>query len=43
MADEVVRPSYVVLDNFILRLVNGYQMPTWQESLQEYIKEIKED
>ena len=34
MADEVVRPSYVVLDNFILRLVNGYQMPTWQESLQ---------
>lgn len=43
MTNEVVRPSYVVLDNFILRLVNGYQMPSWQESLQEYLAQIKED
>ncbi len=40
--DEMIRPAYAVLDNFILRLVNEYEMPDWKESLDEYLKEIKE-
>lgn len=40
--DETIRPAYAVLDNFILRLVNEYEMPNWKESLNEYLKEIKE-
>lgn len=39
---EVFRPTYAVLDNFILRLVNEYEMPDWNRSLDEYLKEIKE-
>jgi dTDP-4-dehydrorhamnose reductase len=38
----MIRPAYAVLDNFILRLVNEYEMPDWKESLDEYLKEIKE-
>ena len=33
-----VRPAYVVLDNFILRIIDVYEMPTWQKSLREYLK-----
>lgn len=40
--DKTIRPAYAVLDNFILRLVNEYEMPDWKESLNEYLKEIKE-
>lgn len=40
--DNTIRPAYAVLDNFILRLVNEYEMPDWKESLNEYLKEIKE-
>lgn len=43
LLDDVVRPAYAVLDNFILRLVNGYQMSNWQVALQEYLAEIKEE
>ena len=39
--DNTIRPAYAVLDNFILRLVNEYEMPDWKESLNEYLKEIK--
>lgn len=42
-SDETIRPAYAVLDNFILRLVNEYEMPDWKESLDEYLEEIKED
>ena len=37
-----VRPAYAVLDNFILRLVNEFEMPDWKTSLDEYLKDIKE-
>lgn len=33
-----VRPTYAVLDNFILRIIDVYEMPTWQKSLREYLK-----
>ena len=33
------RPAYAVLDNFILRIIDLYQMPEWKESLQEYMNE----
>lgn len=36
---ESVRPAYAVLDNFILRIIDVYDMPDWKESLQEYIEE----
>lgn len=32
------RPAYAVLDNFILRIIDVYEMPTWQESLKEYLE-----
>ena len=36
---ESVRPAYAVLDNFILRIIDVYDMPDWKESLREYIEE----
>ena len=36
------RPDYAVLDNFILRIINVYEMPTWRESLREYMNSRKE-
>lgn len=32
------RPAYAVLDNFILRIIDVYDMPTWQESLKEFME-----
>lgn len=32
-----VRPAYAVLDNFILRIINTYEMPKWKKSLEEYM------
>ena len=32
------RPAYAVLDNFILRIIDVYEMPTWQESPKEYLE-----
>ena len=37
-----VRPDYAILDNFILRIMNVYEMPHWKESLREYMDEWKE-
>ena len=37
------RPAYAVLDNFILRIIDVYQMPTWKESLKEYMSEREEE
>ncbi len=34
-----VRPAYAVLDNFILRIINVYDMPDWKVSLEEFMKE----
>ena len=31
------RPAYAVLDNFILRIINVYEMPDWRASLKEYM------
>ena len=38
-----VRPPYAVLDNFILRIIEVYDMPDWRESLKEYMDERTED
>lgn len=38
-----VRPDYAILDNFILRIMNVYEMPHWKESLREYMEEWKEN
>ncbi len=35
-----VRPAYAVLDNFILRILDRYQMPDWKESLEKYMNEM---
>lgn len=35
---SAVRPTYAVLDNFILRIINMYQMPDWKTALEEYFK-----
>lgn len=37
-----VRPAYAVLDNFILRIIDVYDMPDWKTSLKEFIEEKKE-
>lgn len=36
------RPPYAVLDNFILRIIDIYEMPDWKASLEEYMRELKE-
>ena len=36
------RPAYAVLDNFILRIINVYDMPEWKTSLREYMNERTE-
>lgn len=38
-----VRPPYAVLDNFILRIIEVYDMPDWKESLKAYMDERRED
>ena len=39
---STTRPDYAVLDNFILRIIDVYEMPEWKKSLEEYIEEWKE-
>lgn len=36
------RPAYAVLDNFILRIIDLYEMPGWKDSLREYMEKRKE-
>ena len=36
------RPTYAVLDNFILRIIDVYEMPGWKDSLEEFMKEKRE-
>lgn len=36
------RPAYAVLDNFILRIIDLYEMPKWKDSLKEYMEDRKE-
>ena len=40
---SAVRPPYAVLDNFILRIIDMYDMPDWKESLEEFMKERTEN
>ena len=35
---SAVRPTYAVLDNFILRIIDMYDMPDWKASLEAYFK-----
>ena len=37
------RPDYAVLDNFILRIIDVYDMPNWKDSLKEYIESWKKE
>lgn len=37
------RPAYAVLDNFILRIIEVYDMPQWKDSLAEFMNEKMED
>ena len=37
-----VRPAYAALDNFILRVIDVYDMPDWKTSLKEYMEESRE-
>ena len=39
---SAVRPPYAVLDNFILRIIDMYDMPDWKESLEEFMNERTE-
>lgn len=39
---SAVRPPYAVLDNFILHIIDMYDMPDWKESLEEYMNERTE-
>lgn len=34
-----VRPAFAVLDNFIMSMIDIYEFPAWQESLEEYLEE----
>lgn len=36
------RPAYAVLDNFILRIIDVYDMPQWKDSLAEFMNEKME-
>ena len=38
-----VRPAYALLDNFILRIIDVYEMPEWRASLEEYMNERMEE
>ena len=35
------RPAYAVLDNFILRIIDVYEMPGWKDSLEEFMKKTE--
>ena len=39
---SAVRPPYAVLDNFLLRIIDMYDMPDWKESLEEFMNERTE-
>lgn len=39
---SAVRPPYAVLDNFIFRIIDMYDMPDWKESLEEFMNERTE-
>ena len=34
------RPNYSALDNFILKISDIYEFPTWQKALSDYINEM---
>ncbi|MDO5695898.1 MAG: dTDP-4-dehydrorhamnose reductase [Eubacteriales bacterium] len=41
--NAVYRPDYSVLENFLLRVGNLYEFPTWEEDLTDYMKEVYGD
>ncbi len=38
-SDSTDRPPYSVLDNYMLRLTNGYKMADWKDALKEYLNQ----
>lgn len=36
--NSTTRPAYQVLDNFLLHIEDGFQMPHWQDALQDFMK-----
>lgn len=39
--DASFRPDYSVLDDFILRITGDYELPHWEEALENYINKTK--
>jgi len=35
------RPAYSILDNYMMRLVDGYRMADWESALDEYMRDQK--
>ena len=35
------RPAYSILDNYMMRLADGYQMADWKDALDVYMAELK--
>ena len=35
------RPAYSILDNYMMRLADGYQMADWKDALNVYMAELK--
>ncbi len=34
-------PEYSILDNYMMRLADGYQMADWKDALDVYMAELK--
>ena len=37
---NVQRPAYSVLENYMLKLTNGYVFPDWKDALKEYLNNL---
>ena len=35
------RPEYSILDNYMMRLTDGYRMADWESALDEYMRDMK--
>mgnify|MGYP000001872772 CR=1 FL=1 len=35
------RPAYSILENYMMKLTDGYKMAEWQDALDEYMKTLE--
>lgn len=35
------RPAYSILENYMMKLTDGYKMADWQAALDEYMKTLE--